>query len=113
MGDASLVVLSFPADLSQWGRRQLETPWVVAYLKKTLGTVAVGTTTEEFLDVGCCGDTLDVPLRVERIEGGTTVGDSTDIEFTHRETGAVAGGWRVQSASGPSYSPDVRGDTGR
>jgi len=98
---ARRVVLSHPSDLSDWGRSQLETPWFRAYLRKTLGTVEPGTVTEEFLDVGCCGSTLDVPLRVERVEGGDTVTESTAVAYTVREACDLAGGWRVQSVEGP------------
>lgn len=101
MSDATRLVLSVPADLSPWGRRQLGTPWVRAYLRRTLGRVEPGDVREEFLDVGCCGDTLDVPLRVESVAGGDRVGPDTAIEYTEREACGVVGGWLVQSAAGP------------
>lgn len=104
MTDAARVVVSYPADLSGWGRRQLTTPWFTAYLRKTLGDVTVGDAREEFLDVGCCGDTLDVPLRIESVEGGQRVGPETAIEYVEREACGLAGGWRVQSAAGPTTS---------
>lgn len=106
MGAATRVVLSVPADLSPWGRRQLETPWFRAYLRKTLGTVREGDVTEEFLDVGCCGSTLDVSLRVERVAGGDAVTDSTDLTYVDRAADGVVGGWAVQSRSGPQ-SPEA------
>lgn len=98
---ATLVVLSYPADLSDWGRRQVETPWFRAYLRKTLGEVGAGDVTEEFLDVGCCGSTLDVPLRVERVEGGPLVDESTEMRYEVREACGVEGSWLVQSRAGP------------
>lgn len=98
---ATRVVLSYPADLSDWGRRQTETPWFRAYLRKTLGEVRAGDVTEEFLDVGCCGSTLDVPLRVERVEGGPLVDAATDVVYEVREACDIEGGWRVQSRAGP------------
>ena len=66
---------------------------------------AVGDVREEFVDVGCCGDSLDVPFRVERLE---VDGDSVDVAVVTGDTavdyetrsGDVAGGWRVQSAAG-------------
>ena len=102
MTDAVRAVISHPADLSSWGRRQLETPWFAAYLRKTIGDRRDGDGWEEFLDVGCCGDTLDVPLRLERLEGGDEVGPETDIAYEEREESGIRGGWRVQSAGGPS-----------
>ncbi|MFB6172246.1 MAG: hypothetical protein ABEJ23_06910 [Haloarculaceae archaeon] len=105
---ATRVVLSYPADLSAWGRRQVETPWFRAYLRKTLGEVRPGDVTEEFLDVGCCGSTLDVPLRVEHVAGGPRVDGATEIDYEVREACGVAGGWRVQSRAGPSASRQGR-----
>lgn len=99
---ADRLVLSYPADLSDWGRRQLDTPWFRAYLRKTLGEVTPGTITEEFLDVGCCGNTLDVPLRVEATDGGRRVDEDTDIRYDIREACGLDGGWLVQSRAGPS-----------
>ena len=99
---ASRVVVAVPADLSAWGRAQLETPWVRAYLHRRLAGVAVGETVEVFLDVGCCGDTLDVPLRVERIDGGEPVGPETTVTFEDGATCGLAGSWRVQSRAGPA-----------
>lgn len=98
---AHRVVLSYPADLSHWGRRQLATPWFRAYLGKTLGTVTPGDITDHFLDVGCCGNTLDVPLQIERVDGGPEVGPRTVIEYEVREACGLAGGWLVQSRAGP------------
>lgn len=99
---ADTVVISFPADLSLWGRQMIDTPAFKAYLRKTLDTVERGTEWEEFVGVGCCGNTLDVPLRIERISGGQTVSDETIIEYIEREACGIAGGWQVQSADGPT-----------
>ncbi|MFC6733770.1 MULTISPECIES: hypothetical protein [unclassified Haladaptatus] len=101
MSDATRVNISYPADLSGWGRDQLDTPWFRAYLKKTLGEPAVGDVFEEFVDVGCCGSSLDVPLRIEAIDGGTRVGETTTIEYTEREACGIEGGWLVQSEGAP------------
>ncbi|ADJ14314.1 hypothetical protein [Halalkalicoccus jeotgali] len=105
--DAARVVVSYPADLSDWGRFQVEKPAFRAYLRKTLGQVREGEVREEFVGVGCCGDSLDVPLRIEAVEGGTEVTRETDIEYTVREACEIEGGWLVQSAGGPTA------DTGR
>ncbi|MFC6941070.1 hypothetical protein ACFQE8_14035 [Salinirubellus sp. GCM10025818] len=99
---ATRVVLSYPADLSEWGRGQVDTPHFRAYLGKTLGAVEEGDVREEFVGVGCCGSTLDVPLRVEEVQGGAGVDLDTEIEYTVREACGVQGGWRVQSADGPT-----------
>lgn len=99
---AARVVLSYPADLSEWGRGQVDTPHFRAYLRKTLGTVNEGDVREEFVGVGCCGSALDVPLRIEEVQGGSRVDPDTDIEYTIREACGVQGGWRVQSADGPT-----------
>jgi hypothetical protein len=104
-GDATVatrVVVSYPADLSTWGRRQLDTRHFRGYLRKTVGEVAVGDGWEEFVGVGCCGNTLDVPLRVETVEGGDRVGADTDIEYDVRAACGVQGGWKVQSRGGPT-----------
>lgn len=99
---ATLVVVSFPADLSKWGRDQIDTRHFKAFLRKTKGQVTAGDVWNEFLDVGCCGNTLDVPLQVESVEGGDRMGDGTEIEYVEREACGVRGGWQVQSADGPN-----------
>ncbi|AHF98951.1 hypothetical protein HALLA_08815 [Halostagnicola larsenii XH-48] len=98
---ATRVVVSYPQDLSDWGRFQLEKPSFRAFLRKTRDAARAGDTWEEFVGVGCCGNTLDVPLRVERIEGGDRIGDETEIEYEVREACGVDGSWRVQSEGGP------------
>ena len=100
-GAAERVVVSYPADLSQWGRNTVEDDPFRAYLGKTLGTVNPEETVEAFVGVGCCGDTLDVPLRIEAIEGGDTVTEETAIVYEVREACDIDGGWAVQSAEGP------------
>lgn len=100
--DATQVLVSYPEDLSDWGRFQVEKPAFQAYLTKTLGEVREGDEREEFVGVGCCGNTLDVPLRIERVEGGTEVTRETEIEYAVREACGIQGGWRVQSAGGPT-----------
>ncbi|MDQ2049970.1 hypothetical protein RBH26_05685 [Natronolimnohabitans sp. A-GB9] len=99
---ADRVVLSYPADLSEWGRFQVEKPSFRAFLRKTRETAAIGDVWEEFVGVGCCGNTLDVPLRVERVDGGSEMGADTEIDYDVREACGLEGGWRVQSADGPT-----------
>ena len=102
-GTADRVVVSYPEDLSDWGRFQVEGDPFKAYLRKTkTGKVRQGDQWEEFVGVGCCGSTLDVPLRVERIEGGDGFGPDTEIEFDVREACGIQGGWQVQSEDGPN-----------
>jgi hypothetical protein len=100
--ELSKLVVSYPEDLSDWGRFQVEKPAFRAYLTKTLGEVHEGDEWEEFVGVGCCGNTLDVPLRIEAVEGGSEVTRETEIEYSVREACGVRGGWLVQSAGGPS-----------
>ena len=97
---ATRVVVAYPDGLSDWGRDQLTAPRFATYLRRVLDEVREGETFEEFLDVGCCGNALDVTLRIERVEGGSRVVDDTDVEFVARP-GEVAGGWAVQSAGTP------------
>lgn len=96
MTEATRVVLSYPEELSEWGREQVTADRYVNYLRRVLGETAVGKEFEEFVDVGCCGDSLDVPFRVEELDGGDEVGDDTEVVFTTREA-AMEGGWLVQS----------------
>ena len=97
---AERVVLSYPTALSAWGRDQVESDRYRGYFRRTLGRVSVGEIREEFVDIGCCGDSLDVPFRIERVDGGNRVGSETEIEFTQRDE-SMEGGWLVQSAAGP------------
>ncbi|WP_418280985.1 hypothetical protein [Halorubrum sp. DTA98] len=103
---ADRVVLSYPDGVGRWGRDQIETDRFRGYFRRVLGEVVVGAVREEFVDVGCCGDSLDVPFRIVRIEvegeavDGAVVTADTRIAYeTH--PGDVDGGWRVQSAGGP------------
>lgn len=103
LSPADRVVVSYPEDLSEWGRFQVEKPSFRAYLRKTrTDRVRRGDQWEEFVGVGCCGNTLDVPLRIERIEGGETFGPDTEVAFEVREACGIQGGWNVQSESGPN-----------
>ena len=102
MASATRVVLSYPADLSEWGRDGVEGRPFRSYLAKAHDGASEGDVWAEFVSVGCCGDTLDVPLRVESVEGGDAVTDDTAFAFVERDGDAVEGGWRVQSADGPT-----------
>jgi hypothetical protein len=94
--------VSYPADLSDWGRFQVEKPSFRAYLTKVRDEAAPGDRWEEFVGVGCCGNTLDVPLRVEAVDGGPRLGPETSVAYEVRDACDIDGGWRVQSQAGPS-----------
>jgi hypothetical protein len=98
---ANAVTLSYPADLSDWDYDQLTTDHMAAYLRKTQGPAREGDTWAVFLDVGCCGDSPDVPLRVESVDGDPELDDETTFEFVEREACGVQTGWEVQSHQGP------------
>ena len=97
---ARRIVLSYPEELGDWSRRQLETDRFRSYLRRTRGDLAEGAVWAEFVDVGCCGNSPDIPLRVESIDGPPRVGSGTVIEYVTRP-GNAESGWRVQSAAGP------------
>ncbi|QLG27921.1 hypothetical protein HUG10_10305 [Halorarum halophilum] len=97
---ATRLVLSYPNGLSEWGHDQIETERYRRYLRRVFETPTVGDESEEFVDVGCCGSSLDLTFRVEDVEGGDRVDDDTEVELVPRD-GEVEGGWRVQSAGGP------------
>ncbi len=98
---ATRVVVSYPADLSAWGRDTVEGEPFRAYLRKAHASATPGEEWAEFVGVGCCGDTLDVPLRVETVEGGSALTTETTIEFTIRDACGIDGGWAVQSTASP------------
>lgn len=99
---ATSVTISYPADLSGWSRDQLDGRIFRAYLRRKLDRPTVGDEWEEFVDVGCCGSAHHVQLRIEAIEVGSRVGETTQIEYTTRDVCHVGGGWEVQSKAGPA-----------
>jgi hypothetical protein len=98
------VIVSHPSNLSKWGRDQLNSDTFRSYLHKVHNDLEPGEIWEEFVDVGCCGDSLDVPLRVETVDGPPVMGSETDIVYTEREKDSVEGGWLIQSAAEPTES---------
>ena len=100
---AERVVVSYPDELSAWGLDQLTADRFVNYIRRIHDEAREGDEWEEFLDVGCCGDSLTLTLRVEELEpaDATTLTRETAVEFVERE-GSVHGGWCVQSAEGPA-----------
>ncbi|MDG5777347.1 hypothetical protein VB773_03055 [Haloarculaceae archaeon H-GB2-1] len=99
---ATRVVVSYPTDLSKWGRDTVEGSPFRSYLTKVHETANEGDRWEEFVGVGCCGSTLDVPLVVEGVEGGERLTEDTEIVYEVRDSCEIEGGWRVQSADGPT-----------
>lgn len=95
----SRLVVSYPADLSLWGRQQLDTRHFRAWLLRKHADASEGEVFEEFLDVGCCGSSLTVPLRVEHVGGPLT--PESEVVYEEREACGLAGGWRVQSRAAP------------
>lgn len=83
MTQASRVVLSYPEELSEWGRDQVTADRYVNYLRKVIGETAVGEEFEEFVDCGC-GRTTDVTLRIEAVEGGNRLGPGAALDLVHR-----------------------------
>jgi len=100
-GTATKVVVSYPADLSTWGRDIVDDVPFRSYLPKAHDSARPGDRWEEFVGVGCCGSALEVPLRVESVEGGPRLTEDTAFEFTVREACDIEGGWDVQSAASP------------
>ncbi|QPV64957.1 hypothetical protein I7X12_10255 [Halosimplex litoreum] len=93
---ATRVVLSFPADVGKHGRGRIRSDYYRKYLTKVRDSAAEGDEWDEFTDVGCCGSQMDVPLVVERVEGGSRVDLDTEIEYTEREACGINQGWSVQ-----------------
>jgi len=110
MDSATRVTLSYPADLSTWGREIVEDRPFRSYLRKAHDRAVAGDSWAEFVGVGCCGSALDVELRVEEVAGGPDIDDGT--AFVFRERGACGvGGWQVQSRV-ENRRTELRGDTG-
>lgn len=97
---ARRLVVSYPDALSEWSRDQLATDHYRAYLRRVFETPSVGDEREEFVDVGCCGNSPDFTVRVEAVEGGDRVSEDTDLELVERPDDAESG-WAVQSEVAP------------
>lgn len=93
---ASRVLLSYPADLSRHGVDRITQEYYRKWLRTSRDELTEGDVWEEFTDVGCCGSQMDVPLRVEAVEGGSEMGPDTEIAYTEREACGVNPGWSVQ-----------------
>jgi len=70
-----------PDDEDDFLAESLREETFVTYLRRAHdGPVAVGEEWDEFVNCGC-GTTEDVVLRVETVEGGSAIGESTEIEI--------------------------------
>ena len=98
---ARTITLTYPADLSEWGRDIVEGTPFRAYLRRVHDTATAGDEWLEFVGVGCCGDSLDVPLVVEAVDGGDAIDEETRFRFRERDACGLAAGWEVQSEAGP------------
>jgi hypothetical protein len=83
-GEAASVTLSFQSGLSDWNARRLRDEAFHDVVRAELDRVAVGDATVLDHEVGCCGWII-ARLRVEAVEGGSTVGSGTEIELVRRE----------------------------
>jgi len=99
METARNVTVSYPADLSTWGREIVENRPFRNYLRKAHDRATVGDRWAEFVGVGCCGNALDVELGVESVTGGSKIDAETEFAFVERAACGV-GGWTVQSRAG-------------
>ncbi|KPN29141.1 hypothetical protein SY89_03375 [Halolamina pelagica] len=71
---------------SAWLQENMNDSTYLQYLQRAhAGPVAVGEEWEEFVNCGCASP-QDVVLRVEAIEGGTTMGFETEIELVSRRS---------------------------
>jgi hypothetical protein len=71
---------------SEWLRENMNESTYLQYLQRAhAGPVAVGEEWEEFVSCGCASP-QDVVLRVEAIEGGSTIGFETTIDFVARKS---------------------------
>jgi hypothetical protein len=87
-GTATRVVLSYDPeaidDLSRyWVEDELSRESFEGRVRRTYGAVAEGDTLVEAVSKGC-GVPVEVTLRVERLDGGTAVGEGTAVEVRRR-----------------------------
>jgi hypothetical protein len=93
---ATRIRLSYPADLGTHGEKRIRANYYRTYLRGAKERAAPGDEWDEFTDVGCCGSRMDVPLRVEAVEGGPLIGEDTVIEYVERAACGVSTGWSAQ-----------------
>jgi hypothetical protein len=71
---------------SAWLSEILSEPTYLLYLRRAhAGPVDVGEEWDEFVNCGCASP-VDVVLRVERVEGGTAIGENTTFEIVARRS---------------------------
>jgi hypothetical protein len=96
---ADCIVLSFaPSAAGEDPWSGVDTEWIVdelrgdayqQYLRRAHdGPVAVGEEWAEFVSCGCATP-QDVVLRVERVEGGTALGDTTSLTVQPRDDAGI------------------------
>jgi hypothetical protein len=98
------VVLSHSAELSDWGRLQIDQKHFRSWLTRSHDTFTESERFEEFVDTGCCGNAHYIEFVVERIEGDGEVTRDTEIQYTERPGCDVGGGWEAQSDASLRYS---------
>lgn len=82
--DAEAVVVAY-SPATEGVREELTNASYRGYLRRArAGEVAPGEEWTEFVSRGC-GSTGDVSLRVERVEGGSRVGEETEFKFVPGE----------------------------
>lgn len=85
MSSAVRVVLSYPATLSDWGREAIDRSSFREYLRAAHDEAHEGDVWTEFTGAGRCGDTLEVPLQVEDVTGGSAIAADTTFVFVDRD----------------------------
>ncbi|ESP87371.1 hypothetical protein [Candidatus Halobonum tyrrellensis] len=97
---ADRATLSYPDALGGWSREQVLADRYRTYLGRAFAGAGVGHERDEFVDVGCCGNSPRFTVRVESLEGGDRVGEDTELELVERRED-VESGWAVQSEAAP------------
>ncbi len=78
---ATSVTVVYPPDMGDAGLEFLRRDSFRNYLTRAWDDLEPGTEFRETVNLGCCTDATKVPLTVESVEGGTTMGPDTEIEF--------------------------------
>lgn len=86
---ASRVVLTYDPDVIDdisrfWVEDELGKGSYVGYIRRTYDTVSEGEDFDEFVSKGC-SIPMDVTLRVERLDGGTRIGEDTAVDIRRRD----------------------------
>ncbi|MFB6133308.1 MAG: hypothetical protein ABEJ44_07915 [Halanaeroarchaeum sp.] len=84
MTGATTVVLEHDPAESQWVIDQLSDATFTDQLRETYATVAVDDTLTGSIEVGGCGDELNVDLRVKDVSGGRDIDRDTEFRIVPR-----------------------------